>query len=92
VYKGQQWVKEHTAEEVAEKIQEFFPDTTVESLANSVQAYKNIDAWNETPYLSKEAFDKLQLVMTEAGELEKEAPYEVIVNNSFAEKLLNKII
>ena len=87
VYKGQQWVKEHSAREIAEKIQEFFPDTTVESLTNSVQSYKDIDAWNETPYLKKEAFDKLQLIMTEAGELEKEAPYETIVNNSFAEKV-----
>ena len=89
VYKGQQWVKEHSAREIAEKIQEFFPDTTVESLTNSVQSYKDIDAWNETPYLKKEAFDKLQLIMTEAGELEKEAPYETIVNNSFAEKVTN---
>ena len=87
VYKGQQWVKEHSAREIAEKIQEFFPDTTVESLTNSVQSYKDIDAWNETQYLKKEAFDKLQLIMTEAGELEKEAPYETIVNNSFAEKV-----
>ena len=36
-YKGEQWVKEHTAREIAEKIQEFFPDTTLDSLQNSVQ-------------------------------------------------------
>ena len=87
IYKGQQWVKEHTAREVAERIQEFFPDTTVESLENSVQAYKDIDAWNETPYMKEEAFNKLQTVMTEAGELENQVPYDVIVNNSFAEKV-----
>lgn len=87
IYKGQQWVRDHDAKEVAEKIQEFFPNTTVESLANSVQAYKDIDAWNETPYMKKEAFDKLQLVMKQAGELEKEAPYEAIVNNSFSQKI-----
>lgn len=27
VYKGEQWVKEHSSLEIAEKIQEFFPDT-----------------------------------------------------------------
>lgn len=88
VYKGQQWVKEHSAREVAEAIQEYFPDTTVESLEQSVQSYKNIDAWNETPVLTGEAFDKLQLIMTEAGELERKAPYDKIVNNSFAEKVI----
>lgn len=87
IYRGQKWVKEHTAQEIAEKIKDFFPSTTVEALAESVQSYKDIDAWNETPYLKKEALNKLQEVMKEAGELEKEAPYEKIVNNSFAEKV-----
>ena len=89
-YKGEQWVKEHTAREVAESIQEFFPDTTVESLENSVQKYKDIDAWKENPILKEEAFDKLQLIMTEAGELEQKAPYDKIVNNIFAEKVIEQ--
>lgn len=88
IYEGQIWVKSHTAREIAEKIQEFFPSTAVESLEKSVQAYKDIDAWNETPVLKQEAFDKLQLIMTEAGELKEKAPYEKIVNNSFAEKAI----
>ena len=91
VYKGQQWVKEHSAREVAEAIQDFFPDTIVESLEKSVQSYKDIDAWNENPILKEEAFDKLQLIMTEAGELEQKAPYDKIVNNSFAEKVIKVI-
>ena len=87
VYRGEQWVKEHSSKEVAEKIQDFFPDTTVESLENSVRKYKDIDAWKENPILKEEAFDKLQLIMTEAGELEQKAPYDKIVNNTFAEKV-----
>lgn len=87
IYKGEQWVKEHTAKEVAEKIQGFFPDTTIESLSTSVQKYKDIDAWKENPILEEEAFDKLQLIMTEAGELDQKAPYDKIVNNTFAEKV-----
>ncbi len=88
IYKGEQWTKNHTSKEVAEKIQQFFPDTTVESLEKSVQKYKNIDAWKENPILKQEAFDKLQLIMTEAGELQKKAPYDKIVNNAFAEKVV----
>lgn len=87
IYKGEQWVKEHTAKEIAEQIQTFFPDTTIESLENSVQKYKDIDAWKENPILNEEDFDKLQLIMTEASELEQKAPYNKIVNNSFAEKV-----
>ena len=87
-YKGLTWVKEHTAEEVAKVIQSFFPDTDLEMLANSVQSYKDIDAWNETPILKQEAFDRLQTVMSEAGELDTKAPYDVIVNNDFAKEAI----
>lgn len=86
IYKGEQWVEEHTAREIAEKIQEFFPDTTLESLETSVEKYKSINAWKQNPILKEEAFDKLQLIMTEAGELEKKAPYDKIVNNKYAEE------
>ena len=90
VYKGQTWVKEHTAKEIAEKIQSFFPDTDLNMLESSIQRYKDIDAWNETPVLKEEAFDKLQTVMQEAGELTTKAPYETIVNNGFASKSIMK--
>ena len=91
IYKGQQWAKTHTAKEIAELIQDFFPDTDVDSLATSIQSYKDIDAWNDTPVLSKESFDRLQEVMTMAGELKTTAPYDVIVNNSYAKKAIETV-
>ena len=94
VYNGEQWVKEHTAEEIAKAIVEFFPDTTIESLATSVQKYKDIDAWKDNPVLEKallpivvKVVGKLQLIMTEAGELDTKAPYDKVVNNTYAEKV-----
>lgn len=88
IYQGQQWVKEHTAKEIAEVIQEFFPDTEVELLAEVIQNYKDIDAWNDTPVLKEESFNRLQEVMTLAGELKNQAPYDKIVNNQYAEKVI----
>ena len=88
IYKGQQWVKEHSAKEVAESIQSFFPDTDIEQLANAVQSYKDIDAWNDTPVLTEDSFNRLQEVMTMAGELEEKAPYDKIVNNKYAEEVI----
>ena len=84
IYKGQTWVKEHTAEEIATVIQEFFPDTSIEMLTEAIQTYKDIDAWNETPVLKEESFNRLQEVMTLAGELESPAPYDKVVNNKYA--------
>lgn len=84
IYKGQKWVKEHTAKEIAEAIQSFFPDTDIELLTTAIQSYKDIDAWNDTPILKQESFDKLQEVMSLAGELKVKAPYDKIVNNKYA--------
>lgn len=91
VYKGQLWVKEHSSKEIAEAIQGFFPDTDLELLASVIQNYKDIDAWNETPVLKEESFDRLQEVMTSAGELKEKAPYDKIVNNTYAEKAIEEI-
>ena len=86
IYKGQKWVKDHTAKEIADAIQSFFPDTDLELLATAIQSYKDIDAWNETPVLKEESFNKLQDVISEAGELKQKAPYDKIVNNNYAYK------
>ena len=88
IYKGEQWVKEHTSTEIAEVIQSFFPDTDIDQLATAIQSYKDIEAWNENPILTEESFNRLQEVMTMAGELEKEAPYDKIVNNKYAEEVI----
>ena len=85
IYKGQQWVKQHSAKEIAEVIQDFFPDTDLDMLTKSIQSYMDIDAWNDIPVLKEEAFNRLQTVMKEAGELDKEAPYNKVINNEFAE-------
>lgn len=88
IYKGQQWVKEHSSKEIAEAIQSFFPDTNIQMLETAIQSYKDIDAWNDTPILKEEAFNRLQEVMTMAGELKENAPYDKIVNNQYAEKAI----
>ena len=86
IYQGEKWVKEHSAKEIAEAVQEFFPDTDLEMLTKSIQSYKDIDAWNEDPILKEESFNRLQDVMIEAGELENKVPYDKIVNNKYAKK------
>ena len=88
IYKGQKYVKEHSAQEIAEAIKDFFPDTDVNLLATAVQSYKDIDAWNETPVMTEDSFNKLQEVMTLAGELTQKASFDKIVNNDYAKKAI----
>ena len=87
IYKGQKWVEEHTMQEVAEAIEDFFPDTDVELLAQVLQSYKDINAWKTDPIMKEESYNLLQTVMEEAGELKQRAPFDKVINNSFAEKV-----
>ena len=88
IYKGQKWTKSHSAEEIANLIKDFFPNTDTEMLKNSIQRYKDIDAWSDTPVLTEDAFNRLQEVIKEAGELEKNADYTKVVNNKYAKEAI----
>lgn len=91
IYKGQKWVESHSAQEIAEAIKGFFPDNDVDMLANSIQSYKDIDAWNQDPVLKEESYNLLEEVMTQAGELKEKAPYTSVVNNKYAEEAIKNI-
>ena len=88
IYKGLKWVDEHSSEEVAKTILDLFPDTDVKMLASSIERYKSIDAWKDTPVMSEESYNHLQDIMEEAGELNVRAPFDKVVNNSYAEKVI----
>ena len=83
IYKGEQYVEKHSSEEIAKSIQEFFPDTDLDMLSNSIESYRKINAWSKTPYMTEKSFNLLQDIIHDAGELDKYGPYEDIVNNFY---------
>ena len=87
VYRGLQYVKNTPAEEIAEVIAPQFPDSDISLLTTVIERYKSIDAWNSDPVLTEDSFDRLQDVMQAAGELDTRAPYNVLIDNSFAQKV-----
>lgn len=88
IYKGQQWIQSHSSEEIAEAVVPSFPDTDMELLTTVVQRYKDIDVWATDPILKEEPYNLLQEVMTQAGELSEKAPYDKVINNSYAEEVI----
>ncbi|WRS28529.1 ABC transporter substrate-binding protein [Oscillospiraceae bacterium MB08-C2-2] len=86
VARGQKWVQEHSAEEIAKAIVDQFPSTELDVLTLVAQRYKDIDAWNETPVMKQESLERLETVMETAGELDKRVDFNKLVDNSFAEK------
>lgn len=91
IYKGQLWIQSRTPEEVAKAIKPSFPDEQESLLATVVKRYRDQDTWAKSPKFSQEAFNRLQDIMQEAGELSKRAPYDKLVTNKFAEEAIKKI-
>ncbi len=87
IYEAQQWVEDTPSEEIAKVVEPYFEDTSLEMLAASIERYKEQDSFATDPLLTEEAWDNLQVIMEEAGELPKDAPYEELVNTDIVNKI-----
>lgn len=76
--------------DVANKIKGQFADTPVESLNYAVQSYSKIDAWMSKMTMSEDALNRLQDVMTSAGELNKRVSLSTLTDNTLAEEAFAK--
>lgn len=90
VYKAQQWVETHSAEEIAKAVESFFPDTDLEIMTTVVERYKSQGSFATDPILDEEEWANLQDIMNEAGELPKEVDHETLVNTEVAENVSKK--
>ncbi|MBO4854510.1 MAG: ABC transporter substrate-binding protein [Oscillospiraceae bacterium] len=89
IARAQKWVASHSDQEVAEAIAPQFPDTDTKVVAEVVGRLRSIDAWNATPVMESSAWERLETIMTGAGQLQESerVPFEVLVDNSFAQKV-----
>lgn len=88
LYKGQQFVLNHPAEEIAPIIAPQFKELSHEDLVTVIERYQAIDAWCSNPILKEESINRLMDVMELAGELDKRPEYSKIVNTEFAQKAI----
>lgn len=84
--KGMNYVQSHTPEEIAEIIAPQFKETDLDTITTIVTRYYEQDTWKKDLIFSEEAFDLLQDILDDSGELEKRAPYEDLVNTEYAMK------
>ncbi|MBQ8148458.1 MAG: ABC transporter substrate-binding protein [Lachnospiraceae bacterium] len=88
--RGMDYVNTHTPEEIAEVIAPQFEETDVKTIALIVERYASQDTWKEDLIFEEDSFQLLQNILDEAGELETFAPYENLVDTSYAEKALEE--
>ncbi|MBE6887245.1 MAG: ABC transporter substrate-binding protein [Ruminococcaceae bacterium] len=88
IAKGQKFVAEKSAAEIAQAIQPSFADTDIKVIETVVQRYKDIGAFSSTPVMDRESFDRIVEIVKNAGEISNDAvvPFEALIDNSYAEK------
>ena len=77
--KGIEYVETHTAQEIAKVIAPQFTDTDEATITMIVERYQKQDSWKSDLIFEEEAYDLLIDILSEAGELDSEVPYEDLV-------------
>lgn len=91
IYRGQLFIEKASNEEVGKAMQAYFPDADLETLALVAKSYRETDSWMKTPFMTEDAFTRLQDVMESNGELARRVPFAELVDNSFAEDAVKKL-
>lgn len=86
--KGMDFCNSHTPEEIAQIIQPQFKETDLAQITAIVKRYYDQDTWKENLIFEQDAFDLLQDILMEAGELEQRVLYENLVTKTHAEAAL----
>ncbi|MBB5264429.1 NitT/TauT family transport system substrate-binding protein [Catenibacillus scindens] len=86
IQKGMNYVAGHTPQEIAQVIAPQFEETDFDALVTIVERYYAQDTWKTDAIFTKEAFELLQDILDQAGELSQRVDYNVLVNTEFAEK------
>ena len=91
VTKATKFVMENDAATVAEYLVPYFDGTSEASLSNSVQAYKDIDAWVANMAMEEAAFTRLQDVIENSGELERRVDFDELILTDVAQKVYGEV-
>jgi NitT/TauT family transport system substrate-binding protein len=84
-YRAQQWIAQHSAEEIAQLIAPSFPEIEPEIRARAVARYLQQHTWARDPVLREEGFNYLQDILIGGAFISQRYPYGEQVNVEFAQ-------
>lgn len=86
IHKAQLWVKDNSAEAIADVVLPYFENVDRDILISSIDRYKQQGSFASDPIIDEAEWNNLLDVITTAGELEKRTEHDELVDTSFAEK------
>ena len=91
IYKAIKYLGEADDDAVAKTLVGQFPSTSMSSISASLKSYKKIDAWTTNMAMTETAFNNLQDVMENAGELKTRVKLSDVTDNTFASEVYQEI-
>ena len=91
VTKAVKYINETPSTTVAPYLVKCFEGVSEQSIAASVDRYRNIDAWRTELTMTEDSFNRLQDIIENAGELSRRASLNELTDNSYAEKVYNEV-
>ena len=84
IKKAYLFITTSTSQEVAKALLPSFDGSTESELATAVEKYIEIDAWSNTPAMSKDSFTRLLSVLKNANTIDEDVDFSKVVDNSIA--------
>ncbi len=91
ITKAVKFINEKSETEVAPYLTKYFEGVSESSVAASVKRYREIDAWRTELTMTSESFNRLQDIIEHAGELERRAQLNELVDNTLASKVYAEV-
>lgn len=90
IYRAQLWVKNHSADEIADLIIPYFIDLDYDLAKECVKNYLESEVWSLEPIINQKEFDLIQDIMIQAGELGSKIDMKKLVNNEYSLKVVEE--
>lgn len=83
INKALAYVERESAQDIANHIIDYFPNTSLNDLITIVSEYKEGDAWKKDISINENEWKHIQDIIISAGELETYAPYEDLIYTEY---------
>ena len=78
-----EYVYKNDAEEIANHIIDYFPDTSINDLITIVDEYKTGDAWKKDISINEDEWKHIQDIIISAGELDSYVEYKELIYTKY---------
>jgi NitT/TauT family transport system substrate-binding protein len=91
VYRSLRWIAATPGSEIARALASFFPDVPAEIYGAAIDRYRALGLYGSDPITRREGVERLQAAMRSGGALDRDIPFDSVVDNTLAEDAVRSV-